>query len=210
MSRKIYIVGGGKHYANWMQGEIVPQMEMADLVVFTGGEDVDPVLYGELTHPYTSSNINRDTRELAEFDKAQSMGKHMIGICRGSQFLCVMSEGRLVQHQENPHYTHPIKLQGRDGEIIITSTHHQAMYPYDMPSDEYKLLGYTIGISSIHQDGRQQEMIGDKFPEAEICYFPKTKALGIQGHPEAMDEKKYPETFAYLRELLDNHLNDKL
>lgn len=210
MSRKIYIVGGTKHYAKWMLGEVVDQMELADLVVFTGGEDVDPALYGETTHPYTNSNINRDTRELAEFDKALEMGKHMIGICRGSQFLCVMSEGRLVQHQQNPHYTHPIKLQGRDGEIIITSTHHQAMYPYDMPRDEWKLLGWTNGISAFHQDGKQQEMLGLELPEAEIVYFPKTRALGIQGHPEMMDENKYPETFTYLRGLLDNHLNDKL
>jgi gamma-glutamyl-gamma-aminobutyrate hydrolase PuuD len=209
-NRKIYIVGGGRGYANWMQGTVVPTMEEADLVVFTGGEDVDPSLYGEEKHKYTTSNVHRDAKEIEAFQKAQELGKHIIGICRGAQFSCVMSEGRLVQHQDNPYYTHPIQVKGRDGEIIITSTHHQAMYPYDMPHDEYKLLGWTRDISRMHQNGRGEEMLFNGLPEAEIVYFPKTKALGIQGHPEMMDEKKYPETFEYLRGLLNDHLSDKL
>ena len=45
MSRKIYVVGYGRSYANWMQGEIVPDMKDADLVLFTGGEDISSELY---------------------------------------------------------------------------------------------------------------------------------------------------------------------
>lgn len=210
MPRKIYVVGGSYGYANWMQGQIVKHLEDADLVVFTGGEDVDPIVYGEPKHPKTYSNRSRDKFEVGMFIEAQKLGKHIIGICRGAQLSCAMSGGKLVQHQENPEYIHPIIVGGERWSVPITSTHHQAMYPYDLPENEYKLLAYTHGISSIHQDGNQQEMLKGIQPEAEICYFPKTKALGIQGHPEAMNEKRYPETIEYLREILDAHLNDKL
>jgi GMP synthase-like glutamine amidotransferase len=207
MKRKIYVVGGHKNYANWMQGEVVDDMRDADLVVFTGGEDVSPGLYRERANPKTYSNHVRDTYECQQFRTARELGKHMIGICRGSQLLCALNGGRLVQHQDNPHFVHPIITS--EGKVIpVSSTHHQAMYPYDMSPENYRLLAWTQGISNTHQDGSESEMHITK--EAEICYFPKTKALGIQGHPEMMSVEKYPETFEYLYKLLDDHLNDRL
>src|ERR1700749_1025065 len=157
MSRKIYVVGGVNSYANWMEGEIVDTMEEADLVVFTGGEDVSPEFYKEPKHPYTRNNKNRDSKELNEFIQAMNLDKHIIGICRGSQLSCVLSGGKLVQHQDNPTWLHPIKVYGQDGELNISSTHHQAMYPYNLPKNEYKILGWTEGMLKSHQNGRIEE-----------------------------------------------------
>jgi GMP synthase-like glutamine amidotransferase len=208
MSRKIYVVGIGPHYASWMKGEIVYDMEDADLVVFTGGEDVDPIVYNEPRNPKTRSNIKRDNTELIEFKKALDLKKHMIGICRGAQFLCAASGGRLVQDQMNPGYRHMITTS--TGKIVmITSTHHQAMFPFDMPKDHYKLLAWTEKMVGKREDGEGNDM-GNGNREAEICYFPKTRALGIQGHPEMMAEGMFGTTFDYLHEILDDHLNDKL
>jgi gamma-glutamyl-gamma-aminobutyrate hydrolase PuuD len=209
MKRKIYVVGGALGYANWMQGKIVKTIQEADLVVFTGGEDVSPHIYGEEKNPKTGNNERRDDEEAEIFRLALYLNKHIIGICRGSQFTCAMSGGRLVQHQQNPHYIHDITTS--TGEVIpITSTHHQAMYPYDMYEGNYKLLAWTEGISKMHENGLEKEISDKPFKEAEICYFPKTKVLGIQGHPESMAAHKYPTTFEYLSQLLDNHLEDKL
>lgn len=209
MSRKIYIVGGSPHYANWMKGEIVDKLEDANLVVFTGGEDVSPILYNEPAHPKTYCNQHRDLREMRVFENAVALGKHIIGICRGSQLSCVMSGGRLIQDQSNSSYMHATKtLYGE--QIYITSTHHQAMYPYDMKPEDYKILAWTNNQSKFHKDGMDKEISDVPFDEVEICYFPKTKALGIQGHPESMDAKAYPNTFSYLHKLLDNHLENKL
>lgn len=207
--RKIYIVGKAKHYASWMQGELTSSLQDANLVVFTGGEDVTPNLYGEKKNEHTHNNPARDEYEIGIFKKAKELGKHIIGICRGSQFTCVMSGGRLVQHQLNPHYIHEIKTS--DGsEILITSTHHQAMFPYGLPKEDYKVLGWTEGISPFHQNGEGKEISTEPFKEVEICHFPKTRVLGIQGHPESMNVDKNPKTFEYLRAILDAHLNDKL
>src|SRR6266446_2592686 len=96
--RKIYVVGSSRQYANWMQGELVDNIEDADLVLFTGGEDVDPRMYKEPRNPHTGCNLDRDIQEAREFYLANKLKKHIIGICRGSQFTCVMSGGKLVQH----------------------------------------------------------------------------------------------------------------
>ena len=80
---KIYLVQGQREYANWMGGELVDTLEDSDLVVFEGGEDVSPFLYGEHSHPSTYTNKERDMYELKVFRKAQELGKKCLGICRG-------------------------------------------------------------------------------------------------------------------------------
>jgi len=82
--RKIYVVGHADNYANWMQGKLVDKMEDADLVVFTGGADVDPRMYKEPKNPNTCSNFHRDIQEAKEFYLANKLKKRIIGICRGS------------------------------------------------------------------------------------------------------------------------------
>lgn len=210
--RKIFVVGGSNNYANWMEGELTGKMIEADLVVFTGGEDVSPSLYGESAHRYTHFNIHRDLREQKVFEQAVGLKKHIIGICRGSQFSCVMSGGKLVQHQQNPSFLHDIfTYDGR--ELEITSTHHQAQFPWNLPKDEFKLLGFSVGLSSFHEDGNQKELLGAADRECEIVYYPKTRALAIQGHPEMMfesDYKRRDKTIEWLQALLDKHMNDSI
>ena len=213
--RKIYVVGGSKSYANWMEPSFITNdITNADLVLFTGGEDVTPALYGESENPRTGNNLDRDMKELEEFKKAKELGLPLIGICRGSQFACVLAGGKLVQHQQNPLYLHPIKLINGE-EIIITSTHHQAQYPYLLPEDNYKLIGWTNGISKMHEGGNEEEMSLPDGKEAEIVYYPKIKALAIQGHPESLfqDYGTRPsvnKTIDYLRGLLDDLMENKL
>lgn len=202
--RKIYIVGPAKHYANWMQGELVNQIKESDLVVFTGGEDVDPVLYGEKEHPYTSSNIHRDVDEMEAFDEAKEFDKPCIGICRGHQFLCVMAGGKLIQHQGNPG-THPMDMY--DGATITTtSLHHQAAFPFNLPKEDYKILGWTYKLNGKHEDAKGKEMNPPK--EIEVAIFKKIKALGIQGHPEMMDRDS--DSIKYFQNLLNKFLNNEL
>jgi len=203
--RKIFIVGAAGYYANWMEGVVVGKMEDADLVVFTGGEDVDPSLYGQPEHPTTYSNLDRDLYEKGEFVKAQELNKPCLGICRGSQFLCVMAGGHLVQNQPNPSHVHKIKTFTGD-ELLITSTHHQAAYPYNLDPSEYKILGWTDGMLAYHKNGADKELNPEK--ECEIVYYPNIRALGIQGHPEMMSMDS--PTVEYLRKLLSTFLNGTL
>jgi putative glutamine amidotransferase len=199
--RKIFVVGGDNGYANWMEGEIIQDMNDADLVVFTGGEDVSPWLYAADAHPSTCYNVRRDEAEVAEFKKARGLGFPMVGICRGSQFLCAMAGGKLVQHQHHPS-RHNINT--KDGLVIeVTSSHHQRQYPFGLC--EFELIGWCS--LSPFAWGEENEDLSGK-PEVEIAYYPKIKALAIQSHPEWQDLDS--PSIAYFRNLLDKHMEGAL
>lgn len=207
--RKIYVVGHSGNYTSWMEGEEVNSMEKADFVVFTGGEDVSPYLYGKRQHHFTSTNYQRDVYEVAQFKEAKRLGKPMLGICRGAQLLCVMNGGILVQHQQNPYFIHRMTMY--DGEVILTSsTHHQAAYPFLMPSKKFKVLGWTKTISPIHQGESWEDELNPPV-ECEVVYYPKLRCLGIQGHPEMLYARNgYEKSIAYFRDLLNKFVADKI
>jgi len=154
-----------------------------DLILFTGGEDVNPDIYGEKEGKYTSVNKKRDEIESNIYWNFPKVPK--LGICRGAQFLTVMSGGKLVQHLENHGRDHTIQVENR-GKYHMTSTHHQMMYPFNMNKNEYELIGYSEFFrSKTYLNGNNEEIETTKdFLEAEIVYYPNTKSLCIQGHPE--------------------------
>lgn len=212
-SIKIYVVGGQTHYTNWIENvELVDNVEDSDLVFFTGGEDVHPDIYHESIHPRTYSNINRDLKEIEIMHKAVELGKKLIGVCRGSQFLCVMAGGSLVQDQPNPGFIHEIKTY-KDSTIEVSSTHHQAQYPYRIDAGQYTILGWTEGMLPYHEDGNQVELNPTR--EVEDCFYRNINALAIQSHPEMLWDINKPmtgfeETISHYRELLKRFLNNGL
>jgi len=219
----VFVVGGRTDYANWLPDcELVKTLEEADVVLFTGGEDVDPSLYGEPKGEHTGSNLERDKREQEVFLQAQKLGKKFLGICRGSQFLCVMAGGKLVQHQDNPEFVHEVNV-GYNQVINITSTHHQAAHPWNLPLYQFDVIGWTNNISKFHLDGNGKELQlfkpspyswHDTTPkECEIVYYREILALGIQGHPEMLSyqaDPKNEESLKYLKELFKKFIHNKL
>ncbi len=158
-----------------------------DLVVFTGGSDVSPKLYNQSAHPTTTTNWARDVREMEVFNHFSQQGIPCVGICRGSQFLCVMNGGSLIQHVSNHaiYGTHEAKTH--DGRTIeVTSTHHQMMYPNG--GEPYILLAWAEGLSHFYQGGDKDFKVGKDFKEPEVVLWPEDKCLGFQGHPEYMPE----------------------
>jgi len=53
-----------------------------DLVLFTGGKDVNPQYYGEQIGKYTSISKSRDSKEADTFHKFKNYS-FLLGICRG-------------------------------------------------------------------------------------------------------------------------------
>lgn len=218
---KYYIVGEDlfttRNYGNWILGEQVTNLKDADLVIFTGGEDVTPALYNEPIGKRTLCNYYRDKYERSFFKQAKSLKKKLLGICRGSQFLCVMSGGKLVQHQLNKYHYHWM-LTTENKRVVTSSTHHQAQHPWNLKPDEFRVLAWTINISPFHLNGREKEIINGKVEEdkeIEVAFYPKTQALCIQGHPEMMfpdmnSDKDIKDGIIYFRDLVDKLMNDKL
>lgn len=164
-----------------------------DLVVFTGGHDVGPHIYGDNPHPTTASNANRDTREREVFTMAALLDIPMVGICRGAQFLNVMNGGFLIQNVNNHGIagTHQIKTTSF-GEVQVTSTHHQMM----LPQRDYELLGWSENIATIFETGGVIDVhkhgsklfVGDIFKEPDCVWWSSTSCLGVQYHPEYMNK----------------------
>jgi hypothetical protein len=72
-------------------------IEEADLVVFGGGSDIEPLLYGESNenaHPTVHFNPERDAADIKVYLQARNQGTPMMGVCRGAQFLHVMNGGK--------------------------------------------------------------------------------------------------------------------
>ena len=210
---KVFVVGGGIYYAVFLRDyELVNNPKDADIVIFTGGEDVDPSLYNELRHPSTYSNIDRDKKELEAFKICAALDtKLVIGICRGAQFLCVANGGKLIQNVENHCIvsTHPLIPTGNtiDNKVYqITSTHHQMQYPYDMSPKDYEVLYVELGRSPIYEPCTKQEI--EKLilrGEPEIVLYHKKgfpKCLAIQGHPEMM--RSTSPTIEMINNLIDD------
>lgn len=212
----ILLVNNQTHYANWLPGAvIVDNLKDADLVLFEGGEDVDPSMYNEPKNPTTYSNIKRDTEEFKIFHEAVDAGIPILGICRGSQLACVASGGKLVQHQLNPG-VHEIFYNTSDNidssktkTILVNSTHHQAQYPFDLPDNEYKIIGWTENMLPFHEDGEEKEM--NPIKECEIVYYPITNCLAIQFHPESMvKNNKFDDSMAVVKDIFNKFINKKL
>ena len=157
-----------------------------DAVVIWGGADISPSLYGQPASQMTHARAELSSRDEIEadiFHSAVSAGVPIIGVCRGAQLACALSGGKLVQHVGGHGGSHPITLSD-GGSIVTTSVHHQMMFPFDMPVDDWNLLAWTkdkLSASYVLTD----DDIRQEIPcEPEIVWFPKTRALAIQGHPE--------------------------
>jgi putative glutamine amidotransferase len=158
-----------------------------DGILFTGGNDVDPALFGEAPHQKLGSvDPERDTTELLLAKVALRRNMPILGICRGHQLLAVAGGGTLwqdipaqmphaIKHSHNtPPKHHPIhtvkaapgtRLEALLGaEFGVNSRHHQAVK--DVPA------GWVA--SAVAPDGINEAM---ELPGARF-------AMSVQWHPE--------------------------
>lgn len=185
---KILVIGS-VNYANWIDNAIlVEKMEDCDMVLFTGGADVSPELYGEKPHAQTYSDPNRDKVDTYLFKKAIKLDKFVLGICRGSQISTVMAGGKLIQHVNNHgiHNTHAIATN--EGIMQATSTHHQMMYPFNLSKDKYDILAFAAPKRSDVYFRNDINVYTEVPVEPEVVWYKDIRALAIQPHPEFMDK----------------------
>lgn len=164
-------------------------LEEADVVIFTGGPDVSPNLYGETAHPETRANLERDERDMEVFAKCYEMGIPMLGICRGAQFLHVMNGGKLFQHidghNEGPHTI--FDVFEKDYVQNATSTHHQSC----IKNDKMHLIATSSRSKKRWKNELDYQTGGGC--DVEAFWYADTACLGIQGHPEFRGYPRYTE-----------------
>jgi putative glutamine amidotransferase len=94
--------------------------EMAGLL-FSGGADIDPALYGKGAAALDATDgldRDRDDLELAAWREAERRGLPVLGICRGHQAINVFAGGQLIQdvpeHAGTPYGHGPAKTHDLD------------------------------------------------------------------------------------------------
>ncbi len=183
----VYVEGGNTMLEGYIQHlgwGVTDNPEDCNVLLFSGGEDVHPMYYGEEPHPNAGPyDIHRDGLCETLFLKAAYHDNVIIvGICRGAQFVNVMCGGSLIQDigydHCRDHYVNCI--YPKYDKILVSSTHHQVMLPGPGAS--------VLMTSSINPDNMYSE------PIAECVQYGDT-ILCLQSHPEYLGYDKLSQFF---------------
>lgn len=200
---KVFLVGSQYGYGQLFVKyghALVQSVEMADVLLFTGGEDVSPSYYGQTPHPRTYYNKARDVVEKEVFNVAVQTDKPCVGICRGGQFLNVMSGGEMYQDVSNHTRDHYIKDAETGMLVFASSTHHQMMKPG--PGGVVLATANENGYKEFMKDGEIVREV-EESDDVEAVYYPVTRSLCFQPHPEFPGMEELQEYFFHL---INKHL----
>lgn len=198
-SDAIVAAGGIPLFIPFMPEEELKNLyKLLDGIIFAGGNDISPQLYGEETHPLTVGvSTERDRVESSLVAWALADDKPLFAICRGFQLLNVHLGGSLHQHvftevanasnhelstskQDSTYIAHSLTLAPESRLAAITHSrmikanthHHQGI----------KKLADALQASAWSEDGLIEAV------EHPYRLF----VLGVQCHPESLyktDEK---------------------
>lgn len=181
-----------------------------DGIMFTGGSDVDPALYGEAPHPTTKVKPQRDAAELLLLRAALAADLPVLGVCRGMQLMAVAYGGSLYQHLPDVlgHEGHrPVPApwagnpeergDGDGGRRASGSSMKFGHHPVRLlpGSRAHAILGDEVTVNSYHHQGVRDPggltpvgwCPGDDLVEV-LEDASRTFVLGVQWHPEDTDD----------------------
>ena len=155
-------------------------------ILFTGGHDVSPSLYGEEALSCVSCCEARDNLETIVLRKAIEKNMPALGICRGIQFINAALGGTLYQDLPTQ---------------FSSDTEHHQMPPYDIPVHTVDIISDTplyqcldksvIRVNSYHHQAVKKTapclkpMAVSEDGLIEGLYMPDHRFLwAIQWHPE--------------------------
>ena len=173
--------------------EVIHRMlTRADVLLLTGGGDVNPSLYHEPLSPCCGAiNDGRDRLEYALIDEAMRQQKPIFGICRGLQILNVYFGGTLYQDLSAELSSCPIEHNRPDKQwepvhpatvaagtrlhqllqtdhIMVNSTHHQAV----------RDLAPGFVVSAVSPDGIVEAIEAADYPIGAVQFHPERLATG--------------------------------
>lgn len=166
--------------------------KLCDGIIFTGGEDISSITYGEEPHPKVKKvNKHRDDFEIELVKKAREQNRAILAMCRGYHLLNVSYGGSIVQDVESelaesinhfqssatrtePSHTVTIEENSKlykivgEKEVAVNSFHHQAIGE----------VGKGLRVAARAADGVIEAL--------ELEDENATFLLGTQWHPEEL------------------------
>lgn len=154
----------------------------ADLVVFTGGPDVDPALYGETPHDSCYIDVDRDAADIGVYLACLEQGIAMSGVCRGAQFLAVMNGFGLYQDIDGHQSDHAMyDHHGKINLDRVSSKHHQCV----RPGQGMELIAWSnVSSKKYLSPTKFIEAKASPLLDVEAYFLRETCCFGVQGHPE--------------------------
>jgi putative glutamine amidotransferase len=165
-------------------------LDALDGLIFSGGSDLDPELYGQEPHPATVGVVpERDRAELALLTAALARDLPVLAICRGSQVLNIALGGELIQHL--PDHV------GHDAHKETAGSFSEHDVEIEPGTRLAELVGDRASVKSHHHQGHAR--LGEGLRAAAfdtdggIEAFEvegKRYAVGVLWHPEAGEDRR--------------------
>ncbi len=208
-SKTIILSKASENYVKWMEDKntIILDaytientdsiLKLADGIILTGGEDINPLEYNDTTNIKVCGdfNLSRDTLERKLFDFAFENKIPLIGVCRGMQMMNVVSGGTLygdipteigteVIHRNNGEVNHEIVMVDtcslifplETDTIMVNSRHHQGL----------KIMPNHLRVIARSFDGLPEAVVmnNDQHPFM----------IAVQFHPERLGKENIIHT----------------
>jgi putative glutamine amidotransferase len=171
-------------------------LDALDGLLFSGGADLDPDLYGAERHPATDGvRADRDRAELALLQAALERDMPVLAVCRGSQVFNVALGGDLVQHLpdvvgDEKHKHTPGVFADHDVDVKA-GTRLQRLVGDRAPVKSHHHQGYGRLGEGLVESARAEDGTIEAFEDPSRRF-----ALGVLWHPEE------GEDFALFEELV--------
>jgi len=162
-------------------------LQLADGIILTGGEDINPLQYNDTTNLDVCGDINynRDTLERKLFDFAMKYKIPLIGVCRGMQMMNVASGGTLygdIPSEIGTNVIHRSK-KGALHKIVITDT---CSFIFPLECD-------TLLVNSYHHQGLKKLPNNLRVIAKSFDGLPEAVAIKSSSHPFMIAVQFHPE-----------------
>jgi putative glutamine amidotransferase len=194
--------GGLPIVAAHVEGDEIDELlAVVDAVLISGGQDMDPALYGQENTSSWKVRRAADDFDIAITRAAIARGLPILGVCRGAQVLNVAQGGDLRQEVQQegsgPHPTYremrPAPRAHRHEVMVRPGTRLASIYghgPLAVNSLHHQAIGTLAPgfvISAVAPDGVIEAIEGET-----------TDIVAVQWHPEMLHDEGGDTLFADL------------
>lgn len=169
-------------------GGVEETLAAVDGMLFPGGADVDPELYGQEPHEATFGvDGERDQAELTLLEEALARDMPVLAVCRGSQVLNVARGGDLQQHLpdvvgDETHKHMPGEFADHD-VTIEAGTRLAALVGAGAPVKSHHHQGFGRIGEGLRAAARAEDGTIEAVEDPELRF-----AVGVLWHPEAGED----------------------
>jgi putative glutamine amidotransferase len=170
-----------------MEG-IQETLDALDGLLFSGGSDLDPEIYGQEAHAETDGVVpERDRGEIALLQAALERDMPVLAVCRGSQVLNVARGGDLVQHLpevvgDEKHKHTPGVFADHDVDLV-SGTRVQQILGDHAPVKSHHHQGYGQLGEGLREAARADDGTIEALEDPSLRF-----AVGVLWHPEAGED----------------------